>query len=241
MAEIAPDRTILLNLARRTDRRDRFYREVESVPDWPFSVPQCCYGVDGALLPDMPEAWKQTDLTKGAYACTQSYARIMEDAFASGAESVLVFEDDCFFVDPSTWSARTRNFLANVPDDWDAIYLGGNHRQANSFPPVVVNDLVLRAYMLTATHAFIMRKSFMSAVYPRLHALPPVICDLTMARVMKQLQLKVYTPHRWLCGQRAMGSDIASGFTKDSTFDMLPHKSPRPEGSPLYERWIPCR
>lgn len=238
MADIRPDRTLLLSLRRRNDRRDAFYREVDGVPAWPFDRPEWQPAVDGSKLPSVPEGWAQMGMTAGAYACTQSYARIIEDALDQDQESVLVFEDDCFFVDPPSWSSRVGAFLSAVPDDWDAVYLGGNHRMANSYPPVVVNGLVLRAYMLTATHAFIMRRTFMQAVYPRLHAQPPAICDLTFARVMREEQLRVYTPHRWFAGQRAMGSDIASGFQHDSTFDLLPHKPPRPAGSDLYARKV---
>lgn len=236
---IQPDRILLLNLERRRDRLDAFNRRVAEIANWPFdNRVERQEAVDGKRVP-MPTWWTSMSWRhghgEGAWGNTASWARMMEVSLTRGDESLMVFEDDCIFRDPLTWGDNMRRFLDAVPDDWDAVYVGGNHRSINEFAPVIVNDLVLRCYQVTATHAVIMRKSFMEAVYGNLFNQPPTICDQNMALTMSQKKLRVYAPHRWLCGQAAMGSDIAGGFDHDDYFDLVLHRPPRPKGLDVYQ------
>ena len=119
------DRVLVLNLDRRPQRWEAFCARLEKRGDWPFPEPQRYSAVDGKEIPsdDFPpsERWKSSP---GARGCFLSHRQILGEV-AAGTENVLILEDDAFCV--KGFGVKVAEFLAAVPDDWDQIYLGGQH------------------------------------------------------------------------------------------------------------------
>lgn len=203
------DKTFVLTLPRRADRLAEFYRLVEQTGDWPMDMPEPRYGADGSRL-TVP-AWCDPSIVKGSWGCTMAYAHIIEDALSRGWESVMMFEDDACFCDD--FGRRVREVWDNVPDDWDAVYIGGHLRRPRRFSPQVVNDFVMRPYRMTATHGFAMRSRFMVEAYKTIFAMPIKICDWRFSDVMCEgwphPPVNCYASIGRLVGQQSGPSDIS--------------------------------
>lgn len=59
-------------------------------------------------------------------ACCRSHAKLLATALERGHKRFLVLEDDVDFVDDL--GARFEQVLRELPDDWELLYLGGNHK-----------------------------------------------------------------------------------------------------------------
>lgn len=212
------DRCVVINLAKRTDRMERFWNELPA--PWPFVGIDVQQAIDGTLsLP--PESFCPTgarvrspDRHRGAWGCLRSHLRVMEDALCGGADSVLVFEDDAIF--GPRFAERAARFLAEVPSDWDQIYLGGQHLGKPHEDPERINDEVIRCKRINRTHAYAIRGEMLLQAYRTLSE------SVTEATFDKELHIdhrlgdmhatgewNVYAPVHWMVGQRGGISDVA--------------------------------
>lgn len=182
----------LINLPRRPDRLKAALEEFEKIG----VTPKIVEGVDGHTLP-LPDGWTAG---AGAYGCSLSHRRIIEDTISAGRNEVIVFEDDVTFV--PNFNARFQEFMARVPPDWDAVFIGGQHME----PPENVGNGVLKAANVHRTHGYILRGEYMRFIYQK-WASEPGHVDHVWGR--HQREWKVYTPDKWLCGQSAGASDIS--------------------------------
>lgn len=149
-----------------------------------------------------PPAWFRGG--NGAWGCLQSHVRVLQDAWLDGMETVLVLEDDCVWVSDAARLAE--EFLKQLPEDWEQVYLGGQHRKTPSLVPGL--PAVYRAQSVNRTHAYAVKR----AVIPRmlqhvLHA-PDYIDDKGDIHIDHQLERahqakhwKIYSPAWWLAGQ----------------------------------------
>jgi len=103
--------------------------------------------VDGAQL-ELPSNWTHS---AGAYGCLLSHVEVVSDARASGASSVLIFEDDTI-LDPDFQNKFAR-FSKEVPDDWDMLYFGALHKDA----PVKISEHVARITKANSTYAYALK------------------------------------------------------------------------------------
>lgn len=201
------DRVVVVNLDRRPDRMDRLRRHLAEI-DWPFRYPERFRGIDGRMVKP-PRWWR---VGGGAWGCHQSHVRIIEQALMDDLDSILILEDDAFF-EPDI-RERAQAFLSSVPDDWQQIYLGGQHLFQRRQPPIKVNDEVVRPFNVNRTHAFALHRRGMRPVYrwltdyvehsehPRHHV------DHRLGALHGTGEIKVYAPDRWLAGQFESHSNI---------------------------------
>ena len=215
------DWVVCINLERRPDRWRTFLQRLPS--DWPFMRPERMPAVDGSRLepppwfarPDShanhpPKKWHSA--RHGPWGCMRSHMRIWEETLSTGKNNVLVLEDDAMF--RLAFSAHACEFLANVPDDWDQIYFGGQHLEADRLPPVVVNDHVLRGQNVNRTHCYAIRPRMMGAAYTMLNtpwdANTPNQwhVDHRLGEMHKTGRWNVYCPRQWLVGQAGGRSDV---------------------------------
>src|SRR6185369_3422104 len=80
-----------------------------------------------------------------------SHVRVVSEARASGAPSVLIFEDDTI-LDPD-FQNKFASFSKEVPDDWDMLYLGALHKDA----PVKISEHVGRITKANSTYAYALK------------------------------------------------------------------------------------
>lgn len=123
----------------------------------------------------------------------------------------MVLEDDAVF-QPRTVEMLER-LMREVPDDWDQIYLGGQHLKEPELVPG--RPFVLRCGNVNRTHGFILRRrAFVKFQQHILHA-PDYIAhpgwhiDHQLGVAHERADWKVYAPAWWICGQEEGSSNIS--------------------------------
>jgi len=129
------DNVVLLNLDKDTER-------LQYVTDlYDEHQLYCLFGhinrfsaINGYKI-DIPDYWLKyetytkiyaTDNQQGAYGCYLSHYNILYNFLKSKESSILIIEDDVYFVDNFTNKFMT--FYKNVPTNWDALIIGGYTR-----------------------------------------------------------------------------------------------------------------
>jgi hypothetical protein len=187
------DRVVVINLARRPDRMERFWT---LLGDWPFQKPQRIEAVDGAAV-GVPEGW---DKGPGAWGCLLSHRAILESAIADNVRALLVLEDDAYPV--KNFRELIGNFLQNVPNDWDGLMLGAEHL----LPPTAISPGVVRCQASNRSHAYVVRGKFMHTLAQFWRNTTNDHCDLVISSLMRHF--KLYAPDPLLIGQDAGQSDV---------------------------------
>ena len=182
-----------INLDRRSDRwvraRRRFDEQgILSVNRYP--------AVNGKLI-RIPEAW---DDVPGAYGCLMSHLGVVCQARESGSANALIFEDDVVF--DECFRERFATSMAQVPQDWDMLLLGGSHWS----PPERVAGDIYRAVATVATHAYALKRTiFDSFIDLNRASNRPVNCNNTIL----QGEFRCYCISPDLAWQEDGYSDIA--------------------------------
>jgi hypothetical protein len=129
---------------------------------------------------------------------------------------VLILEDDITLADD--FAERFPRFVASVPDDWQGIYLGAEHKDPNTdlpMPPTPIAPGIARCRMPMRTHAYGVRG--------------PLLTRLTTATERHRWHIDhaigavcgefpVYCADPPLVGQRAGGSDVGQGLRATPEF-----------------------
>lgn len=142
---------VVISLDRTPDRLRDFYIRLPG--DWAFKYPRHFHAVDGEKI-KAPDDWKWEKCNNAAVGCWASHLAIAREMAASGdIKPWLIMEDDCQFLGHE--SDRIVETIERLPDDWELLYLGGQHDEA----PAKVSPGILRTRDTGRTHAF--------AVHPR--------------------------------------------------------------------------
>ncbi|WP_261363071.1 glycosyltransferase family 25 protein [Gemmata palustris] len=189
----------LINLRKRPDRLAESLEECRRVGIQPI----VWEATDGTTVP-MPPDFKEN---AGALGCRLSHMSVLADVIAKGYEQVCVLEDDVTFV--PNFQERLSAFLEEVPPDWQALMLGGQHASA----PEQVSPGVVRCLSCHRTHAYMVRGEFINQLHS-IFARSRGHVDWEWAHAQKDY--RVYAPTAWLAGQRASKSDITN-FDTHST------------------------
>lgn len=199
------DRVVVINLARRPDRLASF-REQLGRYAWPFRAPEVFEAIDGGAVP-VPVGWT---MGGGAWGCLQSHRQVLERAIQDGVKCLLVLEDDLCM--RSTFLPEISAFLANVPDDWDQLMLGGQHIQAARR----VRPGVVKCSNCQRTHAYAIRGRMLRDLYATWCSSGTAThCDHIMGPM--QGRYNVYAPDPFVFGQDRSTSDI-SGAANPAKF-----------------------
>lgn len=155
-----------------------------------------------------PHWWRSGN---GAWGCLMSHLRVVQDATMDGLESYMVLEDDAVF-QPRAVEMLAR-LMREVPDDWDQIYLGGQHLKP--VEPVAGSPFVVRANNVNRTHGFILRRRAFAKFQQHIMHAPDYIAhpgwhiDHQLGVAHERRDWNVYAPAWWICGQEAGGSNIS--------------------------------
>ena len=197
------DLVVVINLRRRPDRFASFTAALAEAA-WPFRYPIRFEAVDGAI--HRPPPWWRAG--NGAWGCRCSQLAVIEQAISDGARSLLILEDDAVFV--PDFARKVEAFLRAVPNDWESLYLGGQHLRK----PTPVSDGVVLASNINRCHAWAARGDFLKVVRdhwanlnewqktPRRHI------DHQLGVLHESGRYRVYAPTQWLVGQTASQSNI---------------------------------
>ena len=209
-------RVYVVNLPRRRDRLDSFFEQLPA--DWPFQSPEVFHALDGCLS-STPKWWNGGE---GAWGCYRSHIRIIEDCLNDGVESVLILEDDAVCVE--NFKEKTQVFFDHLPQDWEMVYLGGQHLEENVRLPRKVNDWVYKPYNINRTHCFAFRgRQMMTTVYEHLNDFASWKVDHHIDHYLGELHKRtekgLYVPAEWLVEQAAGTSDVCNSSVGPRRFD----------------------
>ena len=128
-----PGKVYVINLDVRTDRRDAF-QEQEALWRATFGIqPNRMVAVPCLELPGYGKApWFRMRITErrriswaGKAGCILSHRAVIQDAQRSGAETVLIVEDDALLTQEAAqlWEKTVSGWIGQLPKDWAAVYL----------------------------------------------------------------------------------------------------------------------
>lgn len=209
------EKTFVINLPFKTERLEAFQRAVPrilgEVQVWP--------AVHGDSI-QHPSWWKSG---RGAWGCLRSHLQILEYCYQQKVESYLVCEDDSIFR-PDFTEVFTK-FMAELPGDWQQVYLGGQLLHEMQHPPRKVSDNVYVPHNVNRTHCFAVHQRGYEEIYKHLNE-PFRDCehiDHHMGRLHETGAIKIYCPGKWIVGQDSGPSSI-SGNNNAATYWVDPEK-----------------
>ena len=194
--------TFIINLDFKTDRKALLAREL------PPSLRNAKWwkAVHGDTVKH-PKWWKAGN---GAWGCYRSHLQILEKCYNEHIESYLVLEDDAVFRDG--FDDMLEEYLAELPEDWEMAYVGGQLLHHIDHPPVKISENVYCPYNVNRTHGFMVHRRGYEKLYQYLFKIPfegVEHIDHHLGRLHEIKGIKVYCPARWLVGQRAGSSNIS--------------------------------
>uniref|UniRef100_A0AAR2L8R9 procollagen galactosyltransferase n=1 Tax=Pygocentrus nattereri TaxID=42514 RepID=A0AAR2L8R9_PYGNA len=143
------DEVFMINLQRRTDRRERMLRAlyeqeidckvVAAVDGKAMNVSEI-HDLGIHMLPGYSDPYHGRPLTKGELGCFLSHYNIWKEIVERGLKSSLVIEDDLRF--EVFFKRRLKNLLSEVQSedlDWDLIYIGRKRMQVDRPEKAVPN------------------------------------------------------------------------------------------------------
>lgn len=141
----------VINLARRPDRWDAIQQAWQATGvDLPLTRFFAC---DGRAF-DPPKSW---DVGRAAYGCYLSHLSILVEAVRNDLTSFLILEDDAVFADD--FAAKLALCLADLPSDFDQLYLGWQALHADRVPPTRITEHLGRAGNNNRNHSTIWSRS----------------------------------------------------------------------------------
>ena len=199
------DHVYVISLPRRPERWEAFIQKIPA--DWPFRTPERFAAIDGGLATP-PDWWKDGS---GAWGCYKTHLRILEDCLSNEIPSVLILEDDAVCVDG--FAEKVQAFWQHLPEDWEMVYLGGQHIQENQGLPRKVNEWVYQPFNINRCHCYGFRgRKMLERAYKHLNNFAdwkvPHHVDHYLGELHKQLKTGLYVPKEWLVAQAEGKSDI---------------------------------
>lgn len=190
-----------INLARRQDRRAQATQEFEK---WGIADQVEWYSaVDGQQLTELP---KGLLISNGALGLIMTLVQIVKYAKENNLPNVLVLEDDVYFRETIT---KLDAYMAEVPDNWGLLYLGGHHIQR----PLKLTNKIARGVQIFTTHSFAINASIYDIILTDLSNFENVSIQLDLYFAELQNRVPTYCFIPSMTGQTASYSDIESRYT----------------------------
>lgn len=157
------------------------------------------HAIEGDKVP--PSGWFRGG--NGAWGCLMSHLRIVQDELMQEKPGhILVFEDDAVF--DKDYVARLTEIMEEVKDDWDMLYLGGQHLHMPRVKPyrLPYNKAVINARNINRTHAFAVNRRFLRKYQQHIIYAPDYIETKHSYHIDHQLgQLHQHQDYTILCAQ----------------------------------------
>lgn len=187
------DKIYCINLDKRKDRWDRcqvIFKE-NAIDVERFSA------IDGKNC-----TYKNTKLIPGEIGIIRSNLEIVKIAKKNNYKSILIFEDDVELIE--NFNSIFESYIEQVPNDWEFIYLGGNHVGGC----IKISNNVAKMKHSYAIHAIIIKNTLYDKIINEL-SLESIQVDVAYANLQGEHPSYVFIPH--LAWQRKDFSDIQGG------------------------------
>lgn len=209
------EKVYVINLERRQERVKEFFDRLPT--DWPFKRPVRYEALDGGIV-SPPDWWNGGN---GAWGCYKTHLRILEDCLNHGTQSVLILEDDAICVEG--FCGKVKQFQNHLPEDWEMIYLGGQHIQENIRLPRKINDWVYHPFNVNRCHCYGFRgRRMIERAYRHLNDFSQWKVDHHvdhyLGELHKVMECGLYVPREWLVAQSEGQSDICGDNLKYRLF-----------------------
>lgn len=137
------DKVYCINLDRRPDRLENFKKEVDRYNLGEF---ERFSAYDGKQL----NLTNEYNLKPGEIGIIKSNLDIIKDAKKNNYKTILIIEDDCVF---NNEILNFENYFSLLPNDWDMLYMGGNHNTHMGVkPPIMINEKVVKLHSTYSAH-----------------------------------------------------------------------------------------
>lgn len=182
-------------------------------------------GFDGQKLP-IPSGWQTSNGAFGALlAHVATWARTLSDDTFDDDAPLTFFEDDAVFCE--RFVEKLDAVAALVPNDWELLYLGGEHLTGRPAPTVIASSVVgagsvvqiVRAVNVNRLHAYAVKARAFKKIFPRLLAYlsnapkrsgpsgDETCFDYEFGRMTEEGAVVTYAANPFLVGQGGFGSD----------------------------------
>jgi glycosyl transferase, family 25 len=188
---------VYINLDTRTDRRDLTEIELQK----------------GGLVAERVSAvvgnpGYEVNIKPGEVGCLLSHMKCIQIAKDRGWDKILIFEDDIEVRDD--FKTLFDTYCQQVPDNWDMIYLGGNHwgrdLSMKNHPPLVkITENVSRTTHTLTTHAYIMKNTMYDRTIDYISNMSQQV-DMLYVKLQNEFNTYAFRPS--LVWQRKDVSDI---------------------------------
>jgi len=194
-----------VSLKRRTDRRAEI-KEFCNRVDIKFEFFDA---IDGKDICDQYDS----KLKPAALGCLLSHKAILERARDEGMPNVMIIEDDLEARD--SFQEESKKYLSSIPDDWDMVYLGGQHKTL----PIKIAENVHRVTRVYGTHCILYRNTCYDKLISRIEQMKKPV-DMYYADVIDE-GLIAYCHVPYLTWQRKSYSDIVNKVVEYQAFKDL--------------------
>tara|TARA_R110002096_G_scaffold82501_1_gene192008 strand:+ start:234 stop:875 length:642 start_codon:yes stop_codon:yes gene_type:complete len=195
------DKVYLINLATRPDRLQRVKERLECL-DIKYERLEA---IDGKTIEP------HHHLKPGEVGCNMSHVSALRDAKRNNYGSILILEDDVVFKEDIL--ERFNEGYKRVPDDWEIIFLGGDHIR----PPTKISEHIVKCNFTFNTHAYIIRDVAYEKLLAKAKRMSAQI-DTVYARMQILGKVKAYGFYPWLANQEDGYSDVQDrdiNYTQD--------------------------
>jgi len=187
-----------INLDRRPDRWEEACKEFEK---WGIQDSVQRYAaIDGATLAP------HHTVKPGALGLIVTLRNIVTEAKAMGYKNILILEDDVYFRETLL---QLDEYMAEVPQDWNMLYLGGHHIER----PQRISKRIAKAERIFTTHSFAISSNIYERILVDLSNLNKLSLplDLYFSDMHKRVSTFCFIPS--MTGQKASFSDIDNQYT----------------------------
>lgn len=179
------DKTYCINMDKRPDRWEKVSK---TFSDLGIEDVHRYSGVDGSTL-DLENMNYKKSLLAGELGILETHLNLIKEAKEEGLEKILIMEDDVCFTDEIS---KFDEYLSAVPEDWDLLFVGGNHVYGQ--PPVKVNDKVLKLNHTVAIHCLAVKNTVFDTIIAMAKRRQKQI-DAYYADIQKGYNAYAFTPN----------------------------------------------
>lgn len=199
------DAVYIINLARRPDRMDAFYKQSgQALMGWKIPTERV-EAVDG--MTETPPAWWPA--SRGAYGCYHSHMNTLLMAYNQKKGNILILEDDAEFC--PDFNSLFKVFASEVPDNWGLVYLGGEHKGPHTAQLSESIEAPVKVSVpsnVRCTHAYCVHKDQIPYLYQHLQLNCTAEVDEVLWDWADAGFVNIYCPDPWLVKQSGSSSDI---------------------------------